>query len=264
MTTVSPQVLTEFPSAERTEGLKINTMFSLQRHFELARAARMGGDDRAIVSGAAAMHGKLSRSAGGRSGLWSYSRRGIFRKLGQFLDGESRLEILHQQVEKFSLHLDQFLMHGIGNVHENRLNSLGSITDPRGFHLIDNEIAAFQDPHARARERALGIFSRDPVAVHGQLRAVTQQGRLSLGPYLPVFRAGLCRLDLRLVAEFDDLHRFGKDADLLLAFDVAYFSQNRRGIDQFGLGKCLADLLPRAVENRAFRACAFPPLRPTR
>src|SRR5687767_11994438 len=105
----------------------------------------MGGDDRAAVSGAATVHGKLSCRAGGRPGLWRYSRHSIFRKLGQFLDSRSRLEILHPPVEKFSLRLGQLLMHGIGNLHENRLNTLRAITDPRGFDLVDNEIAAFQD-----------------------------------------------------------------------------------------------------------------------
>jgi hypothetical protein len=41
-------VLTEFPSAESNEDFP-------QRHLELTRAARMGGDDRAIVSGASAL-----------------------------------------------------------------------------------------------------------------------------------------------------------------------------------------------------------------
>jgi hypothetical protein len=45
ITTVSPQVLTEFPSAESNEDFP-------QRNFELLRAALMGGDDRAVVSGA--------------------------------------------------------------------------------------------------------------------------------------------------------------------------------------------------------------------
>ena len=59
--------------------------------------------------------------------------------------------------------------------------------------------------------------------------------------------------DLGLIGELDDLHRFGEGSDFFLALGVADFGQDRRGVDDLGLRKGLADFFVGAVQNRSFR-----------
>src|SRR5207244_13332063 len=46
----------------------------------------------------------------------------------------------------------------------------------------------------------------------------------------------------------------GQCVKLFLALDVTDRAKNRRGVNQLGVRKGFADLLPRAVENRSFRS----------
>ena len=86
-----------------------------------------------------------------------------------------------------------------------------------------------------------------------QLGTVARHRIVHRRPNFPIFDADFRGLDLRLDGYFINLHRFGKRIDLFRAFHITHFVENRRRIDELGLRKSFADLLPGAVEDRALR-----------
>src|SRR6185295_19546699 len=74
----------------------------------------------------------------------------------------------------------------------------------------------------------------------------------------PILDADFGGFDLTLNRQLIDLCRLGERIDLFLTFYVTHLVEDRRDVDQLGMGKRFADLPPRAVENRSFRrACPF-------
>ena len=87
MTMVSPQVLRDWPSAEYRRWFADEHHIFLQCDGELARAFGVGGDDRAVVAGAAAVHIQIAARAGGRTAFWRGGFAGFNCQLGELFHG---------------------------------------------------------------------------------------------------------------------------------------------------------------------------------
>src|SRR5439155_19022624 len=214
---------------------------------------RIGGNDRTVIPGAAAMHVVIRFGPGGRTGFGRGVGSRLAREFSQLADRDSRLQIFQDTIEYLPLDFDQLGVYGIDDFDKHRLHALRAVTDPGSLGLVDDQVAALQNAHARASQRPPRILPGNPVEMYGHLRAVAHQGVLVRGPDLPIFHPGPRRFDLGLKCKFDDLHRLRQRVNFFLALDVADLGKNRRGVNQLGVRKGFADLLPRSVENRSFR-----------
>src|SRR5438094_10062805 len=215
---------------------------------------RIGGNDRTVIPRAAAMHVVIRFGPGGRTGFGRGAGSRLAREFSQLADRDSRLQIFQNTIEYLPLDFDQLGVYGIDDFDKHRLHALRAVTDPGSLGLVDDQVAALQNAHARPSQRAARIFPGNPVEMHGHLRAVAHQGVLVRGPDLPIFHPGPRRFDLGLKCKLDDLHRLRQRVNFFLALDVTDLGKNRRGVTQLRVRTGFEDLLPRSVENRSFRS----------